>query len=87
MMSKCGSCGGLNMFSLKEVSPTESRYKFYFIQCSLCGVPVGVVNYFNDHESIVEIDKKLKDLNALERKVDKMDRTLSMVLNVLNNQR
>lgn len=44
--STCGKCGG-HRFELKEVEPTASNYKYMFVQCSSCGVVVGVLDYFN----------------------------------------
>jgi hypothetical protein len=84
MLSKCGSCGGFNMFDLKEVSPTGSRFKYCFVQCRLCGVPVGVVNFFNDHDTIIQNQNEIKELN---RKFDSIEYTLRQIVNVLNSRR
>ncbi len=65
-MSKCGNCGNFS-FSLEEVSPNKSNFKFYFIQCSSCGVPVGVVDYNHTGSLIHKLEKKLDYLsNAVE---------------------
>jgi len=45
-ISKCGSCQGTR-FELKEAGPAGAQFKINFIQCSACGVVVGVTDYFN----------------------------------------
>ena len=45
-MSKCPHCEG-GFFELDEVDATGAKYKHYFIQCSGCGAPFGVVEYEN----------------------------------------
>jgi hypothetical protein len=72
------------MFELKEVSPTGSRLKFYFVQCQFCGVPVGVVDFFNDHDAIIHNQKALKELNA---KINNIEHSLNQIINVLNTRR
>jgi hypothetical protein len=42
---------------MKEATPTGSRYKFMFIQCSSCGAVVGVVDYYD----IASLLKKIAD--------------------------
>ena len=45
-MSTCPKCGG-HMWEIKQVEPARSRFKLYFVQCSMCGTPVGVHEYDN----------------------------------------
>ena len=42
--TKCGACGN-HRFELSEVEPSGGRFKYFFIQCSSCGVPVTAVEY------------------------------------------
>ena len=79
MMSKCGSCNSFS-FELKEVSPTHSRYKFYFIQCGLCGRPVGVTSYYDTHETVEGTNTKI---NKLESKIDNLEYLLRQVVSKL----
>ena len=44
--SKCGGCGSTT-FEVKENVPTHSTFKLLFVQCSKCGVVVGVNEWFN----------------------------------------
>ena len=43
-MSKCGSCGG-HLFQLHEVTPSGAAFRYQFIQCTTCGVPVTAVEW------------------------------------------
>jgi hypothetical protein len=42
----CGKCGN-TQFEMKEFEPQKSNYKYLSIQCTKCGVPIGVQEYFN----------------------------------------
>jgi len=44
--SRCPHCKG-SSFELKEVEPSQSKYKLNFVQCSSCGAPFGVTEYMN----------------------------------------
>lgn len=57
MSSVCGSCKG-SRWELVEESPEKSRFKFFFVRCATCRVPVGVTSYYDIHEQIQKIDKK-----------------------------
>jgi hypothetical protein len=81
MLSKCGSCNAVNLFELKETTPDGSRFKFFFIQCKMCGVPVGVLNYFNDHDTITNTQNAVKDL---ENKIQNIDYNVRQIINGLN---
>ncbi len=79
MTSKCGLCNSFR-FELKEVSPNDSRFKFYFIQCASCGNPVGVTDYYNIHDTIKVTDSKIQ---GLERKINDLDYLLRQVVSRL----
>ncbi len=80
MTSKCGLCNSFR-FELKEVSPTGSRYKFYFIQCSSCGNPVGITSYYDIHETItVDVKKLNSKIETLENKVDNLEYLLRQIV-------
>lgn len=44
--STCAKCGG-NAFELVENEPKNASFKYFFVQCTACGVVVGVQEYFN----------------------------------------
>ena len=75
-MSKCGSCGGM-LWEIGEESPMESRFKFFFVRCTSCKVPIGVVEYFNPHADIEALKKKVE---ALENTVDTIDENVRRLL-------
>ena len=78
--SKCGSCGGFN-FEIKLTEPSGAKFKQYFIQCSACGVPVGVIEYTSAGVLIESLAKKvgtvqtqlmaLSDIDDRLRRVEK----------------
>lgn len=54
----CGKCGG-RRFEVSTISPEKSRYKLHAVQCASCGVPIGVVDYYNIGALIIELGRKL----------------------------
>lgn len=56
--STCPKCGN-HSFELKEVIPSGSRYKHFFIQCSSCGCVVGVTDYYDIPSLLEKIAKRL----------------------------
>ncbi|MEK5058632.1 hypothetical protein BK126_03035 [Paenibacillus sp. FSL H7-0326] len=75
-VSKCVSCGGAS-FELKEASPTGSRFKFHFIQCSKCGGVVGVVDYMHNGSEHNEIKMLIEDKN--KKLANEIEETKEMV--------
>ena len=69
MTSKCATCNSLS-FEMVEQSPKNSKYKFFFVQCSICGSPVGVLEYFNSGAKIEIVEKKIQ---SLESKIDNLE--------------
>lgn len=79
-MSKCSNCQNTT-FKIQEQSPIGSAFKVNFIQCSKCGAPVGVVDYFDVHSGINSLHEKLENIKNMMSHLDyKVDE-------VLNNQR
>ena len=68
-LSKCGSCGN-GFFQMVEKEPSGSRYKQMFIQCSSCGVPIGVTDYYHTHTKLVEIEQKIGKLEKALQTID-----------------
>ena len=62
-MSKCASCGSFN-FRVQEVAPQGSNFKLNFVQCSICGAPVGVLEYYNLTSMIDGVQKKIANLSS-----------------------
>lgn len=74
-MSTCVKCGGHN-FEAKEVSPTGAKYKQIFIQCSSCGVPVGVTGYYDAGAKLVNLEKAS---DSAKRSLDDLGYRLSRI--------
>lgn len=74
-LSKCGYCK-MTSFEIKEVSPQGGRYKQMFVQCAHCGVPVGVLEYYNTGSQIEKMS-----LNA-----DKMHQEITTAVDRLANE-
>ena len=64
MMSKCGQCGGFS-WELSEEAPTGSNYKVYFVRCTMCKVPIGVMDFYHTHTKLDKIDKSIIALGNL----------------------
>ena len=56
--STCSKCGH-HVFELRETEPMGSKYKFYFVQCALCGTVVGVVEYYHVGTRLKRIENLL----------------------------
>lgn len=72
MLSTCVKCSG-RLFELKEQAPSGSAFKLQFVQCSSCGVPVGVMEYFN---AGVKLDKLEKRMSQVESQIGYMQDSL-----------
>ncbi|MEK3867665.1 hypothetical protein MHH60_29805 [Paenibacillus sp. FSL H7-0716] len=83
-LSKCGSCGATGRWEITEVSPTRSRFKFFFVQCSNCGVPVGVVDYnhnSSEHDRILEgIAENKKEVGQVKGMLDDIGNALNRLM-------
>ena len=73
--SKCASCGNTG-FEIKDVSPAGAGYKLKFIQCSSCGVPIGVVDHANIGAFLKTQETEIQSielrLSQIERKLDQL---------------
>jgi transcription elongation factor Elf1 len=59
--SKCPHCGS-SSFELKEVEPSQSRYKLYFVQCSSCGAPFGITEYMNTTDMLKKQNEAIRKI-------------------------
>lgn len=87
--STCGKCGGKS-FKLQRVEPSGSRVAMNFIQCSGCGTPVGVAEYYDagsllkEQETVLkEHGSELDDINARVRHVEHL---VVQIANYLNRR-
>lgn len=56
--SKCPKCDNAH-FEVAENSPSKSKYKLMFIQCSKCGSVVGTMDYWNIGILLKELEGKV----------------------------
>jgi hypothetical protein len=77
--SKCPKCEGRS-FEVVEQSPENAAYKFMFVQCSGCGSPFGVADYFNIGSLLQGQKKQLQDL---EGRLSTIEAALEGILNSL----
>lgn len=57
-MPNCPRCKHAH-FTVSEITPTGSNFKFNAIHCSACGCVVGVVDYFNIGQVLHNLAKAL----------------------------
>lgn len=77
-MSTCVKCGS-HLFKVQRTEPHGSAYVLYFVQCTSCGVPVGVL----------EAENVGAKLDILERKINQLSGELSNIshqISSLQNQ-
>ena len=77
-LSACVKCGG-HSFGLQEKEPTNSSVKWYFVQCSSCGTPVGVVDYYPNATLLKRIEAVEKGLKSLGAAVAALDRNIRVL--------
>ena len=58
--SKCGSCSSSAFELVEQDRIGNSNFKLTFVQCSSCGVPIGVMDYYNIGDRINDLEKRLK---------------------------
>ena len=75
-ISSCPKCAG-HYFELVIQSPSKSNFKLSFIQCSSCGVVVGVMDYNNIGARLDQLEKKIDSISM-------QTRSTSSVLDVIN---
>lgn len=57
-LSTCVKCGQ-HAFEVKEAEPSGSNFNLFFVQCSSCGVVVGVTDYYNIGATLELLAQKL----------------------------
>ena len=72
-MSACPKCDG-NHFEIKTIEPRGCNYKENLVQCTSCGVVVGVLEYYN-------VGSLVKDQ---EKEITKLQRAVASIQSDLN---
>ncbi len=81
-MSTCSKCGG-HSFKIEEQAPKGSRYKFNFVQCSSCGVPVGVMDYFNNG---AQLEDQKQEIAALSQRILSIENLMQQIVRALQKR-
>ncbi|GAB00760.1 hypothetical protein HWI77_11680 [Acinetobacter venetianus] len=68
--SKCGSCGSSAFELVQQDRIKNSSFKLIFVQCSSCGVPVGVMDYHNIGNKLDGLEKRIKKIESTIGNVD-----------------
>lgn len=68
--SKCGSCGSSSFELVDQDRIKNSNFKLTFVQCSSCGVPVGVMDYYNIGNKLEGLEKRIKNIESTIGDVD-----------------
>lgn len=68
--SKCGSCGSSSFELVDQDRIKNSNFKLTFVQCSSCGVPVGVMDCYNIGNKLEGLEKRIKNIESTIGNVD-----------------
>ncbi|ENW23378.1 hypothetical protein F925_02336 [Acinetobacter lwoffii NCTC 5866 = CIP 64.10 = NIPH 512] len=68
--SKCGSCGSESFELMEQARIKNSNFKLTFVQCSSCGVPVGVMDYYNIGNKLDGLEKRIKAIESTTANID-----------------
>jgi len=75
----CVKCNG-HRFEIKQFEPVGGRYKQNFVQCTGCGTPAGVLDFFNVGAQTEDLKNGLAALNS---RFDDLESQLRKVLQAL----
>jgi hypothetical protein len=74
--SKCGACGKTH-FELVPATPNGCRYQVNFVQCSACGVVIGVTGHSDVATLVGSVSDQLeKAKNAIEGRLARIEAAL-----------
>ncbi len=81
-MSKCPHCN-TSRFEIAENSPASSQYKVFLVQCSGCGAPFGVMDYFNVGTLL---KKQEKAVSEMDERLKRIEYNIAAIGQALNNR-
>ena len=82
-ISTCPHCQS-HYFELEEISPRKGNYKMYLVQCSGCGAPAGVTDYYNSGVLLKNQEKALKAMDSRIKSIENLVAQIATVLNRMN---
>ena len=79
-LSTCAKCGG-HSFGIQLAEPTGAAFKQNFVQCNACGVPVGVLGFF---DTGAQLKKQGEEMGAIVSRLKQIEGRLSNIENALS---
>jgi hypothetical protein len=79
--TNCPKCNG-TVWEIKTVDPMGGNYKQSVLQCVSCGVPVGVLDYYNLGSLLKTQEKEIAELKQIAQH---QSSTLSWIQSALTN--
>lgn len=86
--TKCGACGH-RYFELETKSIKKSDFKYSFVQCQNCGVPVGVMDFANIGVNLNNLRSEFcskEDGEEIKRNLESINQNLRTIMNFLNKK-
>lgn len=71
-ITSCPKCNN-HSFEIVEVPVAHSVYKLNAVQCSVCGTPIGIQEYFNSGAKILE---QTGIISGLSTKISNLEQIL-----------
>ena len=65
---------------MKEIEPVDSTYKLTAVQCTGCGAPAGVMDFWNIGTLLKKQEKQISDMDT---RLQKMEYTLNQIAQAL----
>jgi hypothetical protein len=75
-LSACPKCEHL-LFEIVTVEPSGSNYKMNLVQCSACGTPIGVTEFYDAGELLTEQAEKLEEMDKRLIRIERAVRALA----------
>ncbi len=77
--STCAKCDG-HVFELTEQTPAGAAHKVLFVQCAVCGTPIGVLDV---HDNAALLAKQAASIDELKKQVNGIDVGLRRIVEYL----
>ena len=77
--TKGGKCDSTK-FKLQQIEPQNGRYKLNAVQCTSCGTPFGVVDYYDTHSVLQGHEKKMAQM---QQQLGQIDHYLRQILQAM----
>lgn len=72
----CAKCGG-HSYEVRIVEPVGSNFKQNLLQCTACGTPVGVLDFYNLGNLLKDQEK---EISGLKRQLSNLESAVQQIL-------